>query len=160
MALEKYRHKRNFSRTNEPSPRTNTSQYNRFVIQKHRASTLHYDFRLEMKDKNTGETVLKSWAVPKNLPTETKDKRLAVPTEDHPVDYIDFEGEIPEGNYGAGKVTIWDRGIWEKEGGGLSRGKMVINLYGEKIAGSYVLIETSYGQKSGEDKNWLIFKKQ
>ena len=160
MSLDKYQQKRDFARTNEPPPGSASDSESRFVIQKHRASNLHYDFRLEHPDEETGEIILKSWAVPKNLPREKKERHLAIPTEDHPVNYIDFEGEIPEGNYGAGTVTIWDRGTWEKEGGSLAEGKMVFQLEGEKIKGTYVLVETAYGSKEEGKKNWLIFKKE
>jgi DNA ligase D-like protein (predicted 3'-phosphoesterase) len=116
-----------------------------FVIQKHYARTLHYDFRLEM------DNVLKSWAVPKEPPTEVGVRRLAVQVEDHDLDYADFEGEIPEGEYGAGKVEVWDEGTYEL----LSRKekKLVFELYGEKLKGKYTLI-----QFSKEKKNWLLFR--
>ena len=115
----------------------------RFVIQKHKATHLHFDFRLEM------DGVLKSWAVPKGLPEEQGVKRLAVAVEDHPLDYIDFEGEIPEGHYGAGVVEVWDRGECELES--RKEGKIVFNLTGKRIKGRYALIHTN-------EKNWLIFK--
>ena len=116
-----------------------------FVIQKHHARNLHWDFRLEM------DGVLKSWAVPKEPPTKPGLKRLAVQVEDHELDYADFEGEIPEGEYGAGKVEIWDKGTYEL----LERkGKKIsINLHGEKLKGKYTLIQ--FGK---EEKNWLLFK--
>lgn len=119
----------------------------RFVIQEHHASHLHWDFRLELGG------VLKSWALPKGLPLKEGEKHLAVEVEDHPLDYIDFEGEIPEGKYGAGKVLIWDKGTYElleeKEG------KLKFSLSGDKAKGVYHLIRTNYlpGKKS-----WLIFK--
>ena len=114
-----------------------------FVIQKHKATHLHFDFRLEM------DGVLKSWAVPKGLPEEQGVKRLAVSVEDHPLDYIDFEGIIPEGHYGAGIVEIWDNGEYEIES--REEGKIVFHLDGKRRKGSYALIHTN-------DKNWLIFK--
>ena len=115
----------------------------RFVIHKHKATHLHFDFRLEM------EGVLKSWAVPKGVTEEVGTKRLAVAVEDHPLDYIDFEGIIPEGQYGAGTVEIWDNGEYELES--MEREKVVFRLEGRKLKGRYVLIHTN-------GKNWLIFK--
>ncbi|MEK7841640.1 MAG: DNA polymerase ligase N-terminal domain-containing protein [Deltaproteobacteria bacterium] len=115
----------------------------RFVIHKHKATHLHFDFRLEM------EGILKSWAVPKGAPEEAGIKRLAVAVEDHQLDYIDFEGIIPEGQYGAGTVEIWDNGNYELES--MERGKIVFNLDGRKVRGRYALIHTN-------KKNWLIFK--
>ncbi len=114
-----------------------------FVIQKHKATHLHFDFRLEM------DGVLKSWAVPKGLPETHGIKRLAVAVEDHALDYIDFEGVIPEGSYGAGEVEIWDKGEYEIEA--MEKGKIVFHLAGKRIKGRYALIHTN-------DKNWLIFK--
>lgn len=115
------------------------------MIQKHQASHLHYDLRLER------EGVLKSWAVPKTPPTEKGVKRLAIQTEDHPVEYAKFEGKIPEGQYGAGKVEIWDEGefILEKE----EEGKLIFEIKGEKLQGTYCLIRFK------GKKNWLFFKK-
>jgi DNA ligase D-like protein (predicted 3'-phosphoesterase) len=116
-----------------------------FVIQKHHARTLHYDFRLEM------DNVLKSWAVPKEPSTEVGVRRLAVQVEDHALDYADFEGVIPEGEYGAGKVEVWDKGTYKL----LSRKEktLVFELHGEKLKGKYTLI-----QFSKEKKNWLLFR--
>ena len=114
-----------------------------FVVQEHDASTHHYDFRLEM------DGVLKSWAVPKGISTKPGEKRLAVQVEDHDVDYIDFEGEIDEGLYGAGTVSIWDRGRYDLVD--RKDKKLVFNLHGEKLKGSYVLIHT-------KEKLWLIMK--
>ena len=116
-----------------------------FVIQKHHARNLHWDFRLEM------DGVLRSWAVPKEPPTKTGLKRLAVQVEDHELEYADFEGEIPEGEYGAGKVEIWDKGTYEL----LERKdkKISIELHGERLKGKYTLVQ--FGK---EEKNWLFFK--
>ena len=116
-----------------------------FVIQKHHARNLHWDFRLEM------DGVLKSWAVPKEPPTQIGLKRLAVQVEDHELDYADYEGDIPEGEYGAGKVEIWDKGTYEL----LSRKekKLVFMLDGKKLKGKYTLLQ--FGK---EEKNWLLFR--
>ena len=157
--LKNYREKRNFNRTTEPSDagERKDGQNSWFVIQKHDASTLHYDFRLEMGD------VLKSWAVPKGPSTDPREKRLAIRTEDHPLSYIDFEGVIPEGEYGAGTVMVWDTGPYqnlreEKEQlsieDSLKEGKIEVRLEGEKIKGGIVLIRTD----SGENEKWLMIK--
>ena len=152
MSLKKYQQKRKFTKTPEPkgAPRLAplARGLRRFVIQEHHATNLHYDFRLE------SEGVLKSWAVPKNLPKIKGPKRLAIQTEDHPVDYINFEGEIPEGNYGAGKVKVWDSGNYEirNQKSELRNVKsMKILLKGKKIKGEYAMVKL-------QGKNWLIFK--
>src|SRR5512146_2056481 len=156
MPLDEYKRKRKFQTTPEPPPVTEQGQGFRFVVQKHRASHLHYDFRLEM------EGVLKSWAVPKGPSLDPKDKRLAMQTEDHPVDYGDFEGVIPEGEYGGGTVLLWDRGTWEPEGDprdGLRKGKIGFRLNGEKLHGSWALVRMGKPAAEGEEKeNWLLFK--
>lgn len=147
MKLGEYRAKRDFSKTLEPdgSGTGSNSQRPRFVIQEHHASHLHYDFRLEI------DGVLKSWAVPKGVPLENGIRRLAVQTEDHPLDYINFEGEIPEGQYGAGSVYIFDTGIFDLTS--LEAKKLEFELKGSRYTGKYVLINTGGG-------NWLIFKKK
>lgn len=156
MALEKYVKKRKFEETTEPKGGGGKKNLSRFVIQEHNASRLHYDFRLEMPDDGMdGEIVLKSWAVPKNLSDKKGEKRLAVETEDHPVEYIDFVGVIPKGNYGAGTVKIWDAGKFELIDIGF-KGKIIttlkFNLRGKKLKGEYVLVRLK------DLKNWLVFK--
>lgn len=158
-SLEKYREKRDFRKTSEPKgSREKASAKPIFVIQKHDASRLHYDIRLEV------DGVLKSWAVPKGPSTDPREKRLAVPTEDHPLEYGDFEGVIPEGEYGAGTVLVWDTGPFrnlrgEKEGDGasmkksLEEGKVEVWLEGQKIQGGYALVRTA-------DDRWLLIKKK
>ena len=146
MGLEKYWKKRNFEKTNEPKGDEKTSGGNIYVIQKHQARRLHYDLRLEMNG------VLKSWAVPKTPPTEKGIKRLAVQVEDHPVEYANFEGTIPEGQYGAGTVEIWDKGQYVlKE---RDEDKLVFEIKGNKLRGDYCLVRFK-GRK-----NWLFFKKK
>jgi bifunctional non-homologous end joining protein LigD len=147
MTLEKYRAKRKFNKTTEPKGEVKKKNSFRFVVQKHQASHLHYDFRLEWRG------VLKSWAVPKGVPAEAGIKRLAVEVEDHPVDYINFSGRIPEGEYGAGLVEIWDKGKWQALDGSLEKSSMKFRLEGEKLKGEYVLV------KLKDKKNWLIYKK-
>lgn len=161
MSLIEYRLKRNFDKTNEPAPSKGLAPQQRFVVQEHQASHLHYDFRMEIKDQKTEEVVLKSWAIPKNIPLEKGVKHLAIQTEDHPVGYIDFEGTIPEGNYGAGEVSIWDKGKWGMMTGHFDDGNCKFNLLGEKIKGRYVMVKVDSYKKQG-DKNeyWLIWKKE
>jgi len=118
---------------------------NIYVIQKHDSTQIHYDMRLEMNG------VLKSWAIPKTPPTEKGIKRLAIQTEDHPIEYANFEGIIPEGSYGAGSVEIWDKGTYIIEEN--EEDKLVIYIYGNKLEGRYCLI-----QLKGQEKNWLFFK--
>jgi DNA ligase D-like protein (predicted 3'-phosphoesterase) len=117
------------------------------VVQEHHATRLHWDFRLEL------DGVLKSWAVPKEPPLQPGVRRLAVQVEDHPLDYIDFQGEIPEGEYGAGTVSIWDKGVYELSS--RTESKIVFTLNGEKMRGEYVLLRTGF---QGDPKNWLIFQ--
>src|SRR6202140_223649 len=132
MALEEYKRKRRFEETPEPPPRVATKAGNRFVVQKHDATRLHYDFRLEM------EGVLKSWAVPKGPSLDPADKRLAMHVEDHPVEYGSFEGIIPAKQYGGGTVLLWDRGTWIPKGDpdeGFAKGHLKFELDGEKLTG-------------------------
>lgn len=120
-----------------------------FVIQKHHARNLHYDLRLEM------DGVLKSWAIPKEPPAVEGIKRLAIQVDDHDLDYADFEGTIPEGSYGAGKVEIWDRGTFEPES--VKEKKIVFSLSGKKMKGKFVLVKTNFGKYQND---WLFFKKK
>lgn len=159
MSLNEYNAKRNFKNTPEPSGVTSDTPPRRskkgiilrFVIQKHEASRLHYDFRLETRDG-----VLLSWAVPKGPSLDPRQKRLAVETEDHPLDYIDFEGVIPEGNYGAGTVVVWDIGTYATERDIQQQfrdGKISFTLNGTKIKGSFTLIRIRQ-----RHKQWLLIK--
>jgi bifunctional non-homologous end joining protein LigD len=152
--LEEYRNKRQFDRTPEPAGRDSESKTNIFVVQKHSARRLHYDFRLAI------EGTLKSWAVPKGPSLNPQDKRLAVKTEDHPSEYANFEGKIPDGNYGAGTVMVWDRGTFQVEGKieaieQLRRGEIKFGLNGEKLRGSFALIKLKNSPKGSE---WLMIK--
>ncbi|MFN2437762.1 MAG: DNA polymerase ligase N-terminal domain-containing protein [Chitinophagaceae bacterium] len=166
MSLSSYKKKRNFSDTPEPEGKEKSSKNSlRFVIQKHDASQLHYDFRLEM------EGVLKSWAVPKGPSLNPENKRLAMMVEDHPYDYRNFEGIIPAGNYGGGTVIVWDEGTYEPmEAEGLNKkeqeklllkqlaaGDLKLNMHGEKIKGTFALFQL----KKAENGNaWLLVKKK
>src|ERR1043165_4325055 len=137
MSLREYKRKRDFKRTPEPEPKFAPQTGWSFVVQKHAASHLHYDFRLEL------DGVLKSWAVPKGPSLDPAQKRLAVAVEDHPVEYGRFEGMIPEGEYGGGTVLLWDRGTWEPIGDpheGYRQGKLKFTLHGEKLHGGWVLV--------------------
>ncbi|NYT11173.1 MAG: 3'-phosphoesterase [Methanomassiliicoccales archaeon] len=148
MRLEEYMRKRDFDATPEPMGARGNHDVSIFVVQEHHASHLHWDFRLSLNG------ILRSWAVPKGIPDDVGVKHLAVETEDHPIEYADFEGEIPEGRYGAGKVEIWDKGeynLLEKE-----EGKIVISLEGKKLKGKFALIR--FGGREKEKKNWLIMK--
>jgi len=170
MTLTKYQKKRDFKKTTEPngkvskkSEKKNISRelklkgkvtrrkpirLPRFVVHKHHASHLHWDLRLEMSG------VLKSWAVPKEPPKTKNVKRLAIQVEDHPLEYAKFHGTIPEGNYGAGKVEIWDNGTYELKN--KDSKKIEIVFHGKKFKGDYVLVKTSYGNKP--EKSWLFFR--
>ena len=159
MSLTVYNKKRDFKQTAEPAGKKSSVSKFRFVVQRHQASRLHYDFRLEL------DGVLKSWAVPKGPSLNPAQKRLAVMVEDHPVDYINFKGSIPEGNYGAGEVGIWDKGtfipvdadhntITEKQAiAGLKKGELKFRMKGGKLKGEFVLVKLKDG-----DKNWLLIK--
>ena len=155
MSLAKYHKKRNFSETSEPAGKVRRKAGRSYVIQKHDASHLHYDFRLELGG------VLLSWAVPKGPTLDPGVKRLAVQTEDHPVEYGGFEGTIPEGAYGGGTVLLWDQGTWEPEGDpeqGYKKGHLKFQLHGQKLTGGWHLVRT---QRGGEkQKTWLLFKAQ
>jgi DNA ligase D-like protein (predicted 3'-phosphoesterase) len=149
MTLKEYKKKRNFEKTSEPIGKKKKSDWKKYVIQKHAASHLHWDLRLEF------DGVLKSWAIPKE-PSKTKGtKRLAVQVEDHPIEYGSFSGTIPEGNYGAGKVEIWDSGTYELVEKDAK--KIVFKINGKKLKGEYVLVKTHYGNKP--NKSWLFFRK-
>src|SRR5688572_22376339 len=154
-SLQTYRQKRDFARTKEPRGRKRQGSGRDFVVQKHAARALHYDFRLEH------EGVLLSWAVPKGPSLDPGVKRLAMQTEDHPVDYGDFEGVIPQGEYGGGTVIVWDRGTWEPEGDARAmyeKGHLNFKLHGEKLKGSYHLVRTG-GRKTKDGRHgWLLIK--
>lgn len=159
--LQKYTDKRNFSKTKEPQGKNRSGSREEllFVIQQHDASSLHYDFRIEV------DGVLKSWAIPKGPSTDPREKRLAMPTEDHPLEYAEFEGVIPEEEYGGGTVLIWDRGGYENikttEDGDevplekcVRDGHVTIRLHGRKLKGGYALIRTD----QGKNERWLLVK--
>jgi len=171
VSLDEYKRKRRFQETPEPPPKLEKKSKHRFVVQKHRATRLHYDFRLEM------EGVLKSWAVPKGPSLDPADKRLAMQVEDHPVSYFDFEGTIPEGNYGAGAVMVWDVGTWEplspqpvkgkfvpgtdaEASAMLKKGDFKIRLHGKKLNGDFALIHMRSRRPGTKGTEWLLIKKQ
>ncbi len=156
-SLSTYRAKRDFTRTSEPAGKVAAAAGAglRFVIQRHDATRLHYDFRLEL------DGVFKSWAVTRGPSLDPHDKRLAVEVEDHPLDYGDFEGTIPKGQYGGGTVQLWDRGTWIPEGDpheGLKRGDLKFTLEGERLQGSWVLVRMRWDKKGGKRTNWLLIK--
>jgi len=158
MPLDEYRKKRNFGATPEPDGSGRSRRDRRFVVQKHDATRLHYDFRLE------ADGVLASWAVPRGPSMNTTDKRLAVRTEDHPLAYADFEGVIPEGHYGAGRVIVWDRGTYDLVedvpiAQQLARGKIVMVLKGKKLRGGFALLRAKLGGASRRE-NWLLIKQR
>jgi len=170
MALEEYKRKRRFEETPEPPPKVETKAGHRFVVQKHDATRLHYDFRLEM------EGVLKSWAVPKGPSLDPADKRLAMQVEDHPVSYFDFEGNIPEGNYGAGTVMVWDVGTWQplspvavkgkyvpgteaEAVAMLAKGDLKFRLQGKRLKGDFALVKMRGRRPGSKGTEWLMIKK-
>jgi bifunctional non-homologous end joining protein LigD len=158
--LKEYRRKRNFDVTPEPggdAAPPKSQEALTYVIHKHQATHLHYDFRLEWRG------ALLSWAVPKGPSLDPSVKRMAVQVEDHPLDYAGFEGVIPEGEYGGGTVMVWDRGTWTPEvedvDGALEKGELKFTLHGQKLRGSWVLVRTrlGYGRRSGKP-SWLLIK--
>lgn len=158
MSLNEYKKKRNLKETSEPKAEKKSSSGKlKFVIQRHQASHLHYDFRLET------DGVLKSWAVPKGPSMNPSEKRLAILVEDHPLDYAKFEGEIPEGNYGAGTVEIWDNGTWEPDekfkdvSKALKKGLIEFTLKGKNLKGEFILVEM---ENSTAENGWLLIKKE
>ena len=157
--LSKYREKRDFTKTKEPSgeAKIKPTDRRRFVIQKHDATRLHYDLRLEL------DGVFKSWAVTRGPSLDPHDKRLAVEVEDHPLDYGDFEGTIPAGEYGGGTVQLWDRGYWKPEGSktpeeALTGGDFKFTLLGKRLKGSWVLVRMKFDRNGGKRTNWLLIK--
>lgn len=155
--LQEYKSKRDFSKTDEPQGKAKGSKQGLiYTIQKHNARNLHYDLRLEW------DGVLKSWAIPKGPSTDPSQKKLAIPTEDHPLEYADFEGIIPENQYGAGTVIVWDKGTYENAKPDISvpealeKGKLEIFIKGQKLKGAYVLLRT--GSKQDQDARWLFIK--
>jgi len=161
VSLAVYRRKRDFAQTPEPKGRTRgAAKRLSFVIQRHAASHLHYDFRLEL------DGVLKSWAVPKQPAPVPGQKRLAVHVEDHPIEYGRFQGEIPAGHYGAGRVAIWDRGWWEPAGdprGAYRKGSLKFILHGRKLRGGWALVrmrDRDGERKAGRRENWLLIKER
>lgn len=159
MSLKEYQEKREFGRTPEPEKSSERDGGGEpiFVVQRHDASRLHFDFRLE------ADGVLKSWAVPKGPSMNPGEKRLAVQVEDHPLDYAGFEGVIPEGNYGAGTVEIWDNGTYDYSGRfrnmdeALQQGVVEVRLHGRKLKGVFTLVRTSM---DGKKNDWLLMKKE
>ena len=171
MSLDEYKRKRRFEATPEPPPKLEKQSRHRFVVQRHDATRLHYDFRLEM------EGVLKSWAVPKGPSLDPSDKRLAMQVEDHPVSYFDFEGTIPQGNYGAGTVMVWDVGTWEplspvpvngeyvpgteKEADEmLAKGDLKFRLKGKRLKGDFALVHIKTRRSGSKGNEWLLIKKK
>jgi bifunctional non-homologous end joining protein LigD len=171
MSLDEYKRKRRFEQTPEPPAKIGKQSRHRFVVQRHNASRLHYDFRLEM------EGVLKSWAVPKGPSLDPADKRLAMQVEDHPVSYFDFEGTIPEGNYGGGTVMVWDAGTWEplspvpvngvyvpgteKEAAAmLAKGDLKFRLKGKRLKGDFALVHIKARRPGSKGNEWLLIKKK
>jgi bifunctional non-homologous end joining protein LigD len=171
MSLDEYKRKRRFEETPEPPAKVEKQSKHRFVVQRHRATRLHYDFRLEM------DGVLKSWAVPKGPSLDPGDKRLAMQVEDHPVSYFDFEGTIPEGNYGAGSVMVWDVGTWEplsavpvdgkyvrgtdaEAEAMLAKGDLKFRLKGKRLNGDFALVHIKARRPGSKGNEWLLIKKK
>src|SRR5437016_4327599 len=171
MSLNEYKRKRRFEETPEPPPKIEKQSKHRFVVQRHAATRLHYDFRLEM------EGVLKSWAVPKGPSLDPADKRLAMEVEDHPVSYFDFEGTIPEGNYGGGTVMVWEVGTWqplspipvkgeyvagtEKDAAEmLAKGDLKFRLKGKRLKGDFALVHIKARRPGSKGNEWLLIKKK
>jgi bifunctional non-homologous end joining protein LigD len=170
MSLQEYERKRRFDATPEPPPKLESKSGHRFVVQKHRASHLHYDFRLEL------DGVLKSWAVPRGPSLDPADKRLAMQVEDHPVSYFDFEGNIPADNYGAGSVMVWDMGTWQPlspvpvdgkyvpttdQGARamLAKGDLKFRLNGKRLKGDFALVKMRGRRPGSKGNEWLLLKK-
>src|SRR6202789_4635139 len=170
MSLDEYKRKRRFEDTPEPPPKLEKQSRQRFVVQRHDATRLHYDFRLEM------EGVLKSWAVPKGPSLDPSDKRLAMQVEDHPVSYFDFEGIIPEDNYGAGTVMVWDGGTWQplspvgvegkyvpgteaEAAAMLAKGDLKFRLKGQKLNGDFALVKMKGHRPGSKGNEWVRIKK-
>ncbi len=154
MALETYRKKRNFAATAEPKGAASLAHSNIFVVQKHDATRLHYDFRLAL------DGVLKSWAVTRGPSLNPGEKRLAVAVEDHPLEYADFEGTIAKGEYGGGAVIVWDNGTWAPLGDahkGLKKGHLEFELHGQKLNGRWHLVRM-HGKPGEKHENWLLIK--
>jgi bifunctional non-homologous end joining protein LigD len=163
MSLQEYARKRDFSKTPEPEPGKSvksSANTGRFFIQRHNATRLHYDFRLEI------DGTLKSWAVPKGPSLDPAMKHLAAMVEDHPISYGDFEGNIPKGEYGGGSVMLWDHGTFELIGdesgmAQIARGDLKFRLHGEKLSGTWALVHMKgRGEGKGKDNAWLILKKK
>ena len=156
--LKTYRAKRDFTVTAEPAGEASTSGSGRFVVQRHRARRLHYDFRLEV------EGVLASWAVPKGPTLDPKARQLAVHVEDHPIEYFDFEGVIPKGEYGGGDVIVWDWGTWapvrtDDPAAAIEKGELHFDLQGEKLAGRFVLVRRDRAPDTSGKEQWLLLHK-
>src|SRR5687768_11522662 len=167
MPLDKYKAKRDFSKTPEPAGDPAARGSGRFVVQRHRATRLHYDFRLEM------DGVLASWAIPKGPTLDPAVRRMAVHVEDHPIEYFDFEGVIPRGQYGAGDVIVWDWGTWEPEaetpepGKAVANGELKFEIHGQKLKGRFTIVRTSRRPGSApttafedDSEQWLLIKKR
>jgi bifunctional non-homologous end joining protein LigD len=170
MSLDEYKRKRRFDSTPEPPPKLEKTSGHRFVVQMHRATHLHYDFRLEL------DGVLKSWAVPRGPSLDPSDKRLAMQVEDHPVSYFDFEGIIPEDNYGAGTVLVWDVGTWQplspfpvngqyvpgtdaEANAMLAKGDLKFRLDGKRLKGDFALVHIRSRRSGSKGNEWLLIKK-